>query len=109
MLPEIPVSAECKRTLNVVWDSRVSIGDRVLVVGAGVVGLLIAYLMRRVAGVEVTICDVNANRRTIAEGLGIEFSAPCPHIDITRPLPKAPIIQDLTHHFGITMADSVTK
>ncbi|MGI9386136.1 MAG: zinc-dependent alcohol dehydrogenase [Methyloligellaceae bacterium] len=67
------LAANMETALNVVWDSRASIGDRVLVVGAGVVGLLIGYLMARIAGVEVTICDVNEDRRTVAERLGVGF------------------------------------
>jgi len=44
--------------VNIVWDSGVSVGDRVVVVGAGVVGLLVAYLCRKVPGTAVYVKDV---------------------------------------------------
>ncbi|MGI9406612.1 MAG: zinc-dependent alcohol dehydrogenase [Hyphomicrobiaceae bacterium] len=70
------LAANMETAINVVWDSQASVGDRVLVVGAGVVGLLIGYVMSRIAGVEVTLCDTNAGRRVVAEALDLAFCAP---------------------------------
>ena len=44
------LAANMETALNVVWDSRLTAGDRVLVVGAGVVGMLIAWLARSFPG-----------------------------------------------------------
>jgi threonine dehydrogenase-like Zn-dependent dehydrogenase len=51
-------------------------GERALVIGAGVVGLLVAYLLARIPAMAVTIIDLDASRRSIAEALGIRFAAP---------------------------------
>lgn len=52
------MSANMETALNVLWDSGTSAGDRVLVVGAGVVGILVAYLTSRMPGASVTLCDL---------------------------------------------------
>ncbi|KAJ8610476.1 hypothetical protein CTAYLR_007765 [Chrysophaeum taylorii] len=43
--------------INIVWDAGISLGDRVCVVGAGVVGLLVAFLASRVPGTTVSVVD----------------------------------------------------
>lgn len=70
------LAANIETAITVVWDSHASLGDHVLVVGAGVVGLLVARLMHRIAGTSVTVCDVDASKRTIAERLGATFATP---------------------------------
>jgi 2-desacetyl-2-hydroxyethyl bacteriochlorophyllide A dehydrogenase len=82
LLPEtIPVeravlAANMETALNIVWDAGISPGERVAVFGAGVVGLLVAHLASRIAGTEVTICDVNPDRSSVATQLGLRFKAP---------------------------------
>lgn len=70
------LAANMETALNVVWDSRVSLGDRVVVVGAGVVGLLVARLLARMPGVEVTVADVDPGKRAAAEVMGARFTTP---------------------------------
>ncbi len=65
-----------KRRSNAHWDVGTAPGDRVLVIGAGIVGLLTAYLARRIAGTEVTVLDVNPARARYAEALGVKFVTP---------------------------------
>jgi threonine dehydrogenase-like Zn-dependent dehydrogenase len=62
--------------LNAHWDAGTSLGDRILVIGAGVVGLLVAYLARRIAATDVTIVDVDPSRARYAEALGLAFAEP---------------------------------
>jgi threonine dehydrogenase-like Zn-dependent dehydrogenase len=45
-------------------------------VGAGVVGLLVASLAARLPGAQVTVVDVDAGRRSLAEAVGARFTAP---------------------------------
>jgi riboflavin-specific deaminase-like protein len=56
--------------LNAVWDADVTIGHRVLVVGFGIVGSLIARLLSRISGVEVDVLDVDPAKRGLAARLG---------------------------------------
>lgn len=58
--------------VNVTWDAGIGIGDRVCVVGGGVVGLLVAYLAAKTAAVEVL--DLQ-NRRAQCEALGVAVYA----------------------------------
>lgn len=69
-----PLAANMETALNVVWDSAVSLGDAVLVVGAGVVGLLIARLLARIPGTHVVVCDRDPSRADIVEAFGARFA-----------------------------------
>jgi NADPH:quinone reductase-like Zn-dependent oxidoreductase len=70
------LAANMETALNAHWDAGTTLGDRVLVIGAGIVGLLTAYLARRLAGTEVSIMDVNPNRARYADALGVRFVMP---------------------------------
>jgi NADPH:quinone reductase-like Zn-dependent oxidoreductase len=62
--------------VNALWDAAPLVGDRVAVVGAGMVGCCTARLLRRFPGVEVTLVDVDPGRREVAAALGVEFALP---------------------------------
>lgn len=70
------LAANVETALNAIWDSGASAGDRIVVVGAGIVGLLVAHLAARLPGADVTVVDVAAERREIAECLGARFAMP---------------------------------
>ena len=70
------LGANMETALNILWDAQPLPGERALVIGAGVVGLLVAYLLARIPAMAVTIIDPDASRRVIAEALGIPFAAP---------------------------------
>ena len=70
------LAANMETALNALWDSGAGPGDRIVVVGAGVVGLLAASLAARLPGAAVTVVDVEAARRPLAEALGAGFAAP---------------------------------
>jgi NADPH:quinone reductase-like Zn-dependent oxidoreductase len=70
------LGANMETALNILWDARPLPGERALVIGAGVVGLLVAYLLARIPAMAVTIIDPDTSRRAIAEALGITFAAP---------------------------------
>ena len=65
--------ANMETALNALWDSGAGPGDRIVVVGAGVVGMLTAWLAARLPGADVTLVDVEPARAVIAERLGIAF------------------------------------
>jgi NADPH:quinone reductase-like Zn-dependent oxidoreductase len=70
------LAANMETALNAVWDAAPGPADRVAVVGAGVVGSLVAYLCGRFPGAEVTLVDINPARAELAQALGVRFAKP---------------------------------
>jgi NADPH:quinone reductase-like Zn-dependent oxidoreductase len=70
------LAANMETALNALWDSGAGPGDRILVVGAGVVGLLVGYLAARLPGAEVTMVDIDLSRGALAKQFGCGFSKP---------------------------------
>lgn len=68
------LAANMETALNIVWDAGILPGDRVSVVGAGVVGALVAYLAAGIAGTEVAVVDVNPQRRPVVESFGARMA-----------------------------------
>lgn len=62
--------------VNALWDAPPLIGDRVAVVGAGMVGCCVARLLSQVPGVAVTLVDVDPTRAEVAGRLGAAFALP---------------------------------
>jgi len=62
--------------VNVLWDARPALGDRVTVIGAGMIGCCIARLARGIPGVEVTLVDVDDAKAPVAHLLGVGFASP---------------------------------
>ena len=62
--------------INALWDAAPLVGDRVTVVGAGMVGCCVARLLARFPAVEVTLVDVDATRAEVAAALGAGFALP---------------------------------
>jgi threonine dehydrogenase-like Zn-dependent dehydrogenase len=72
------LGANMETALNAVWDGRPSPGDRIVVIGGGVVGLLVAWLCRRIPAARVSLVDVDPSREDVARGLGLEFDDHAP-------------------------------
>ena len=70
------LAANMETALNAVWDSGAGPGDRIVVVGAGVVGLLVASLAARLPGAEVTAVDVDDGAAPAGGGAGRRVRAP---------------------------------
>ncbi len=68
------LAPQMETALNATWDAGLKPGERVAVIGGGVIGLLTAYVASQTA--EVTLVDVNPARRALAEGLGLSFALP---------------------------------
>jgi threonine dehydrogenase-like Zn-dependent dehydrogenase len=62
--------------VNALWDASPLVGDRVAVVGAGMVGCCTARLVAAVPGTEVTLVDVDPTRAETAGALGVAFAHP---------------------------------
>jgi threonine dehydrogenase-like Zn-dependent dehydrogenase len=70
------LAANLETALNGLWDARISAGDRVAVVGAGVVGALVAFLAAECPGTEVEVIDVDPSKAKVVEALGASFKPP---------------------------------
>jgi threonine dehydrogenase-like Zn-dependent dehydrogenase len=62
--------------VNALWDAAPLLGDRVTVVGAGMVGCCVARLLSRFPSVQVTLVDIDGGRADVAAALGVEFALP---------------------------------
>jgi 2-desacetyl-2-hydroxyethyl bacteriochlorophyllide A dehydrogenase len=62
--------------VNALWDAQPLLGDRISVVGAGMVGCCVARLLARFPGAQVTLVDVDARRAEVATALGVDFALP---------------------------------
>jgi threonine dehydrogenase-like Zn-dependent dehydrogenase len=70
------LAANMETALNAVWDAAPGPADRIAIVGAGVVGSLVAYLCGRIPGTKVTLVDINPARAELAKTLGVSFAKP---------------------------------
>lgn len=70
------LAANMETAVNVMWDAAPRLGERAMVIGAGVVGLLCAYLLARIPGVTVSVVDRDPARAALAKSFGAEFFAP---------------------------------
>lgn len=68
------LAANMETAVNGLWDAIPGVGDRIAVVGLGVVGLLTARLASRIPGAQVTAIDTNPRRGDIARKLGLRFT-----------------------------------
>ena len=87
------LAANMETALNAMWDAAPAAADKIAVVGAGVVGALVAWLCGRLPGVQVTLVDVEPSRARLARALGSDFAEPngAPRVAIwsfTRAVPR---------------------
>jgi 2-desacetyl-2-hydroxyethyl bacteriochlorophyllide A dehydrogenase len=70
------LAANMETAINALWDAKPLAGERIGVIGAGVVGILVARLAAQIPGTSVELIDINGAKRRIASRLGIEFATP---------------------------------
>jgi threonine dehydrogenase-like Zn-dependent dehydrogenase len=70
------LAANMETAINGLWDGVPGPGDRIAVVGAGVVGALVAGLAARLPGTEVELIDIDPSRAALAAALGCRFAPP---------------------------------
>ncbi|GIH07991.1 dehydrogenase [Rhizocola hellebori] len=71
--------------VNAAWDAAPLVGDRITVVGAGMVGCCVAAVLARLPGASVELVDINPQRAAVAAALGVHFATPeqaQPHRDV---------------------------
>ena len=70
------LAANMETAVNGLWDGGPRVGDRIVVVGAGVVGCLFAAVASGIPATEVTLVDVDPDRRHVADRLDVSFAMP---------------------------------
>jgi threonine dehydrogenase-like Zn-dependent dehydrogenase len=70
------LAANMETALNTMWDAGPRLGDRIAIVGGGVVGCFIASLAAKIPGTRVELIDIDPRRERIAAALGCRFAAP---------------------------------
>jgi threonine dehydrogenase-like Zn-dependent dehydrogenase len=86
------LAANMETALNLFWDAAPLAGERMLIIGAGVIGLLTASLLARVPAARVTIVDIDPAREQLARNFRCQFALP----------PQAPGDQELIVHASAT-------
>ena len=87
------LAASMESAVTIVWDARPAAGDRIVVIGAGVVGLLVAWLCRRVPGTTVTVVDLNPERESIAQELDVPRSTLASWLAGYAPMPDEAVLK----------------
>ncbi|MDT4985260.1 MAG: hypothetical protein QOF95_2750 [Pseudonocardiales bacterium] len=67
--------------VNTLWDAAPLVGDRITVVGAGMVGCCVARLLAGFPGIRVTVVDIDGARAEVAAALGADFALPADAAD----------------------------
>ncbi len=70
------LGAGMETAVNAVWDGSPLVGERIAVIGAGVMGCLVARLVAGMPGSDVTLVDIDPARAEVARGMGAQFAAP---------------------------------
>ncbi len=90
--PRATLAANMETALNIAWDAAPLAGERILVVGAGIVGLLTASLLARIPATTVTLVDIDPAKARLAALFGARFALPA----------DAPSDQELIIHASAT-------
>lgn len=93
------LGANMETALNIAWDARALPGERIAVIGAGVVGLLAASLLARLPGAVVTLIDLDPARAALAERFGCAFATPD-----AAPAEQERIVHATGHAAGLRLA-----
>jgi hypothetical protein len=70
------LAANMETAINGIWDAMPGPGDRIAVIGAGVVGCLVAAIAARLPRAEVELIDIDPTREAMADAFGCRFAAP---------------------------------
>jgi 2-desacetyl-2-hydroxyethyl bacteriochlorophyllide A dehydrogenase len=89
------LAANLETALNVVWDAGIALGDDVVVLGGGIVGLLVTWLAKRAGASRVRVVEPSSRRCATALLLGTD-SAVSPDVD--HPNADADVVIEATGH-----------
>ncbi|RMF32881.1 MAG: dehydrogenase [Alphaproteobacteria bacterium] len=72
------LAANMETALNAIWDAGLEPGQDVAVIGAGLLGCLVAHLAQTYADCNVTLADIRPQRRVTAGEIGVNFTTKLP-------------------------------
>jgi len=70
------LAANLETAINAVWEVPLSIGDRVLVAGFGIIGSLLARVLQGIPGIDLRVLEKNEERRSLAQKMGFNIQDP---------------------------------
>jgi threonine dehydrogenase-like Zn-dependent dehydrogenase len=70
------LTANLETALNILWDGNAEAGQRIVVVGGGLVGLLVAALAAPMLDTTLTLVDIDPSRQDLAAKFGAAFALP---------------------------------
>jgi threonine dehydrogenase-like Zn-dependent dehydrogenase len=62
--------------VNALWDAGPLVGDRIAVVGGGMVGCSVAAVLAKFPGARVQLVDADPAKAAVAAALGVDFALP---------------------------------
>jgi NADPH:quinone reductase-like Zn-dependent oxidoreductase len=62
--------------VNALWEAGPRLGDRIAVIGAGLVGGMVATLLRTFPLARLQLVDLDPARKELADALGVDFAHP---------------------------------
>ena len=92
------LTANLETALNILWDGHAEPGKRIVIVGGGLVGLLVAFLAARLPA-EAIVVDKDSSRAPLAERIGTAFARP-----ETAPREADLVIHTSASEAGLTLA-----
>jgi threonine dehydrogenase-like Zn-dependent dehydrogenase len=87
------LTSNLETVVNALWDARPFIGQRILVIGYGLIGSLIAYLLQPMSGIEIEVLEINDSRIGWARHMGLK---------VIRPSSNAEDLYDMVFHTSAT-------
>jgi hypothetical protein len=70
------LASNLETAVNAIWDSQVTVGQRCIVVGFGIIGSLIARILKGIPGVEVVVVDAEASKLLLANKMEFDSRSP---------------------------------
>ncbi|GAA3641905.1 zinc-binding alcohol dehydrogenase [Microbacterium awajiense] len=62
--------------INILWDAAPLVGDRVTVIGGGMIGLAVARVARGIPGVDLVVVDVDRGKSDACRRLDVAYAHP---------------------------------
>ncbi len=74
-LKSATLASNMETAINAIWDAEISLGDRVLIFGYGLIGGLVATIIRYMTGIKVEVFEMNSNRQQLHVSHGIPIKS----------------------------------